>query len=355
MTRLMCSKDRTEVEFVRKELFRAGIRSEIRSNPVAAALRVSRLELWVQDERDFLTASKLCDALQRDGKRPDPVEPSVVALPAVAQLPASIETDSHAARPRRHEQITEVDVTEPAETSLPANGDGDIEQAGVWLEKEIEELLDRETKLSESCASLQQEIAGIKESLSQAQSQASREIEGRQTAEKKLAEFLSRHSSLENELAHRTRSEEQMQRQLKEMQAQVRPREEALLAAQSKLEVKNREVQAQQASLSKLHAEVSSRDAQVEKLRDGLSQVRAELAQERERRIAAEERADKLASRQTALEEQLVHHTRLQQELQRELQEEQKQLRGYAGTLNNLRQKLQANRPARPSSDGNHR
>src|SRR5512133_234482 len=67
MARLMCSKDRAEVELVKKHLFKAGIPSEIRSNPLAAALRVTRLELWVQDERDYFRASQLYSGMQARG------------------------------------------------------------------------------------------------------------------------------------------------------------------------------------------------------------------------------------------------------------------------------------------------
>lgn len=355
MTRLMCSKDRTEVEFIKKELFRAGIRSEIRSNPVAAALRVNRLELWVQDERDYLTASKLFEALQsRDHQRQAAVEAAPVAALPPAELRAKVEVedpDPPARGSQGGKPGPDLDAAAAAVVDEPSVGDEDIEQASVWLEKEIEELLARESKLTEDCAVLQQEVRSLKESLGQAQAQVTKEAESRAAAEKRAAEFAALRASLESDLAQRSRAEEQLQRQMKELQAQARPREEALAAAQAKLEAKTRELQSQQSSLAKLHTEMASREAQTEKLRENLAQLRTEVAQERERRIAAEEKADKLASRQTALEEQLVHHSRLHQELQRELQEEQKQMRGYASALSGLRQKLQAGRVGRAGPD----
>ncbi len=58
------SKHRDEVGAVKSELFKAGIRSEIRTDPVAEALNVLRLEVWVENESDYLMASKIYDRLQ---------------------------------------------------------------------------------------------------------------------------------------------------------------------------------------------------------------------------------------------------------------------------------------------------
>ena len=56
--------DPAEIEALKNEFFMAGIVAEIRNNPVAEALGISGVELWVQDERDFFTASKLYAEMQ---------------------------------------------------------------------------------------------------------------------------------------------------------------------------------------------------------------------------------------------------------------------------------------------------
>ena len=55
----MCSRDPVEVEALQNEFFKAGIAVATRSNPVAESLGIRAVELWVTDERDFFTASKL--------------------------------------------------------------------------------------------------------------------------------------------------------------------------------------------------------------------------------------------------------------------------------------------------------
>jgi len=54
----MCSSELKEVEAFKSELFRAGIRSEISSNPVASALGIARLEIHIYDN-DLIEASRI--------------------------------------------------------------------------------------------------------------------------------------------------------------------------------------------------------------------------------------------------------------------------------------------------------
>jgi hypothetical protein len=63
MIRLMCSRDRREVETLKSTLFRAGIRSEIRINPLAFEVGVTQLDLFI-DERDLFDASKIRQSLE---------------------------------------------------------------------------------------------------------------------------------------------------------------------------------------------------------------------------------------------------------------------------------------------------
>ena len=62
--RLMCAGHEKEIELVKKELFKAGIASETRRHPIAEALGVSGVELWVQNKQDFSIASRLYTRLQ---------------------------------------------------------------------------------------------------------------------------------------------------------------------------------------------------------------------------------------------------------------------------------------------------
>src|ERR1035437_7184677 len=58
MIRLTSSNDRQEVETLKRKLFKAGIRAEIRGNPLAKVLGITRHEVFI-DERDMLRASKV--------------------------------------------------------------------------------------------------------------------------------------------------------------------------------------------------------------------------------------------------------------------------------------------------------
>jgi hypothetical protein len=58
---LFSASDRAEVKQVRKKLFEAGIRCEVRQNPVAQGVFgiPSYPELWVNDDGDILKALRL--------------------------------------------------------------------------------------------------------------------------------------------------------------------------------------------------------------------------------------------------------------------------------------------------------
>src|ERR1039458_2068012 len=61
MKMLFSATDRGEVKLVRKKLFEAGIRCEVRQNPVAQGVFgiPSYPELWVKDDGDILRALRL--------------------------------------------------------------------------------------------------------------------------------------------------------------------------------------------------------------------------------------------------------------------------------------------------------
>jgi hypothetical protein len=61
MKMLFSSPDHSEVKQVKKKLFEAGVRCEIRNNPVAQGLfgLPACPELWVNEQSDILKALKL--------------------------------------------------------------------------------------------------------------------------------------------------------------------------------------------------------------------------------------------------------------------------------------------------------
>jgi len=61
MKMLFSASDREQVQVVRKKLFQAGIRCEVRQNPVAQGVFgvPAYPELWVNDDGDILKALRL--------------------------------------------------------------------------------------------------------------------------------------------------------------------------------------------------------------------------------------------------------------------------------------------------------
>ena len=301
MTRLMCSKERNQVEFVKKELSRAGIRTEIRSNPLAAALRVSRLELWVQDERDFMMASKLYAELEaRFGERPGSTwsdhDSSVQVIVEEPQPKRPTRVPDNALRLRGPEP----------EPVAPGNNGGspdELEQASVLLEQEIEALLARETGLEQKCESLQSKVKALTESAAQSQAQAGREVAAREAVEKKAALMAEAQMAL--------------QRELQETRSLLHARDQTLASAKTELQAKQQEARAHQAKV----AEVTNE----------LAKAQNQIVAERQSRTAAEDRAAKLDALNKTIEQNLEEQGRLQQQLQT-----------YAGNLTSLRNKLHA-------------
>ena len=306
MTRLMCSKDREQVELVKRELSRVGIQTEIRSNPLAAALRVARLELWVPDERDFPMASQLYAQMEeRFGEG---------AGRARMEIVSDVEVIVEEPPPRRPTRMTgtapriltpEPIPAAPQNNSEPAD---ELQQAGALLEQEIEALLVRETELEKKVETLQGKVKSLNDSLTHSQAQVAREVAARETVEKKSAQLAETQTGL--------------QREVRELQNQLRTKEQTLTGAKADLQASQQESRAKQAKI----AEVTNE----------LAQAKNQIVAERQGRTAAEERSAKLTSELKALEQKLEEQSRLQHQLQT-----------YAGNLNSLRSKLQARNSAR--------
>lgn len=312
MTRLMCSTQQEEIGAVKRELFRAGIRSEIRENPLAAALNITRLELWVENDKDYFAAQKFYAGMQAragNGHEPADGEESTGASinPEVA-LSSSRWAVSRGAAGRDGN----------GKSQLPG---GELEQVSLLLEKEIEEILEREDALSEDCSTLRGEVENLSRSLSESQA----------AAEKKAVEFAALKISLEREVAEHARSEDQLKGEVRELQSLLKSAEGTLVERQRRLETTLEQLQTQQAKVVELRKEIVSREQEWDEHKRLVSKTHAELAVERQSRIVAEEKAAKSAQAQEHMEKQLTEQKDMQGQLQASI-----------GSLNLLRDRLQA-------------
>src|SRR6266566_9022091 len=205
--RLMCSRDPAEVEALQNEFFKAGIAVATRSNPVAESLGIRAVELWVTDERDFFTASKLY-AEMRDrtsgkcggaganlafrGKFSE--RTSAFRIGDGATVPLQAETpDQH------HPKEPEPGKVKPPNRGV--NGSNSkhanepqreaLEQASSLLEKEIDDMLKRESELVTECASLRSKMEEMGQALAEARAALGRETESRAAAEREQVKKLS--------------------------------------------------------------------------------------------------------------------------------------------------------------------
>lgn len=237
----MCSKVRSEVESVKKELFKAGIASEIRTNPLADALRVSRIELWVQHERDFFNASKLYAAMQVGAGNGN----AEAVKSASDRAETFIEVED-----RQRADFPQTGRKSPPQ---PSNGAGhepparSLEQARSQLEQEIEQMLQKQNTLATTCSELQAKLAALRDTVSETQAALEREREKCATIEKERSAEISRLKAfLETERAEGAHKQEQRERERREWEQKLTAGEEALEAAQEVLEKQSAEQQIRQ-------------------------------------------------------------------------------------------------------------
>ena|GEM_PF-5782684 len=305
--RLMQSVNREAVEAVRSELVKAGIGVECRNNPVADSLGIPALELWLQDERDFLSAAE-------------------IYARTMEKLPGARAEAGPPPLPRRSSR-------KHPESESPSEN---LEQASCLLEQEIEGLLERERELVSECTGLRGRIQEMEQALSEAQAGLARETESRAAAERSQAEKIGRlEKALEGERAARTAAEEQLGRERREWQQVLKARDEALREKQKKLEANERMLENQEAAVVDLRTALESLAAQREEVEKALSEAREEAAREKQARLAAEQAAQRALAAQQALEQQLADRKRLEERLEAHL----------AG-INALRNRLQAKRTA---------
>ena len=329
MIRLMCSNDRQEVETLKRKLFRAGIGSEIRGNPVASVLGIARLEVFI-DARDLLRASKVRHALETLVSADDP-----------AGIPGGGREINGIVKDEASELVTEVEVlpspsTEPPWEESPgrepetggAEPKVEFAQATASLEEEVEELLVRESRLVNRCSSLEEKLKVRDESLAQARADFAREASNRSSAEKKLAGVCEARASLEKEM--------------QALEVRFKASEQALAASQAQLESQTREFSVQQVRIANLEKEVASRDTQLERIAESLAQTRAGLEELKNLRLAAEQKSADLAAARKSLESQLAQEAQQREQLLSERRDEHEQMRACVGKVNDLRSRVRA-------------
>ncbi len=231
MTRFICSQDPAEVESVKTELFLAGIRSEIRSNPLADALRLTRLELWLHDERDLFSASKIYAGI-RDRAVGEP------AHPAVAKDQNSIGYTDVEDRPEpKAAQVHRRDPKMPDPAAPSELSADELAQTTALLEREIDELLQREGELRDRSANLERQVRELNQGLVQAQADLAGEKENRAVVEKQHAAEIARlQSGLQSEQLARAQVQEQLERERREWQCQLETRDQSMARLHETLE-----------------------------------------------------------------------------------------------------------------------
>jgi hypothetical protein len=325
----MCSSDRQEVENLKSTLFRAGIRSEIQSNPLAHAMGITRLEVHV-DERDLLRASKVRQQFDPAGTAeeaaasPRPVRSgngSVEVQESELVLETEPFTNSTIDPPPAKPSGT------PSQTGQAEPG-GEFEQATALLENEVEELIAREGALVARCCSLEKQVKSLDESLAQARLDVAREASNRSGAEKQLAEIREARVSLGKDM--------------QALESRFKAAEEALAASQARLESQSQESKNQGIRLADLTKEISLRDAKLEKIAESLAIAHAGIEQEKSLRLAAEQKSADLEAARQSIESQLAQQTQQRELLLNERRDEHEQLRACVGKVNGLRERLRA-------------
>src|SRR5664279_3692863 len=323
MIRLMCSNDRQEVETLKRKLFRAGIGSEIRGNPVASVLGIARLEIFI-DARDLLRASKVRHAIETVVSADDPVgspegdrarEINGIVKDEASELVTEVEVlPSPSTEPPREESPGREPETGGAEPKV------EFAQATASLEEEVEELLVRESRLVNRCSSLEEKLKLRDESLAQAKADFARETSNRSSAEKKLAGVGEARASLEKEM--------------QALEVRFKASEQALAASRAQLESQTREFSVQQVRIANLEKEVSSRDMQVERIAESLAQTRAGMDELENLRLAAEQKAAALTAARKLLEVQLAQEAQKREQLLSQRRDEHEQMRACVGKVN---------------------
>lgn len=342
--RLMCSQDQAEVDALRAELSKAGIVSEMRNHPVAEALGVSGVELWVQDERDFYDAANLFARMQGvkgAGGGEILINPTDNLDEVFQRVPRAAGSNGQAAPGDQAAELSHDGEQKPEE----------FEHTSSLLEREIEEMLECERKLAAECASLKANAQSLNQTLTEAQTALRAESQARVETEKKLGEEVAGlRSGLEVEKSQHEQTKDKHKREREQWQQELKSRDESLADIQQKFEFQSQFAETQKATLAKLREENLELQLQHDEAAKSLSNARAQMATEHEERVAAEaaraeaeQRAQDAELAKTALERQLLEQKHLQQKLQ-----------AHLANLNSLYSKLHAKRASRGKGDTEH-
>ena len=191
-------------------------------------------------------------------------------------------------------------------------------------------------KLKDKAAATEQQLGNASEALTQTRTQLTQEAERRAAAERQANELAAVRSTLEQELAQRKQADEQLRRELAEKQSRLQTEVQQTLAEQgSKLKSKAQALETAQATVAKLKDKCAAVELQLESA--GQS-----LAQETERRTAAEAQARDLAKLRSTLEQELAQRKQAEEQLRQKLNEEQTRLQSEVQSLLAERSKLAA-------------
>ena len=209
-----------------------------------------------------------------------------------------------------------------------AEPEDEFAQATALLEKQVEELLVAESKLTDRCAALEENGKTLDESLARARADLAREVSNRSSAEKKLAEVCQARALLEKEK--------------QALEVRFKASEQTLAASQARLESQRREFSDQQARIANLEKDLSSSAAQLEGIAESLNQARAGMEQEKELRLVAEQKSGDLAAALKSIECRLAEQARQREQLQSERRDELEQMRVCVGRVNALSSRVSA-------------
>jgi hypothetical protein len=292
--RLMCAGNEREIGLIRQKLLEAGIASETRRHPIAEALGVNGIELWVQNEQDFFNASKLYNHLQQTpGNSPGtpPMSPET-EIPGHSVNGPKPQVESSSTPPTDAAKVGSKPVVQPRRL--------EFKQASSLLQKSIEELLQCESELEGECASLRAKVDQLTRALAQAQADVGQEIKDREAAERNQSEQL-------------TGVLDTIARERREWQAKLKSSDDSIKNAKEQVGSLSRLLETEQAAAEALQHKIVALQLQRDEQESSLCDARKEAAVERKARLAADERAG-------LAEESLQTQWAERQELERQIQ-----------------------------------
>lgn len=262
MIRLMCSKDRQGLKELESKLSHAGVRFEIRGNPLTTALGITRFEIHV-DDADLAAASNIwrgCLAAESEVDIPgtiggtqgfngfvDPAQSDlVIQTKVISSPPAAPPLDDDP------DSQTETGRLKPS---------SDIARATAFLEEDVEALLAHELELANRCSSLEDKVKELEEALEHSRAELAREVSNRSVTEKKLTEADEARASLGKEVHA--------------LGLRLKASEQALAATKGQLESHAQQQEELMKARNEEHLQAQANVGVVNDLRD---QIRARLA-----------------------------------------------------------------------------